>query len=80
VRTGLRLEGWLTLAVGAVFTAVAVGSLVIFAAWIADPACLPQAAEFDLSGIYALLVAGVAAVVAGVLALRNPQGLPTRFP
>jgi hypothetical protein len=71
----VRLEDWLTLAVGAVITAVAAGSLGLAAACVADPACLPQSGQFDLGSIFALLVAGVALIVAGLggLLLRRPN-------
>ena len=80
MRADLRLEGWLTLAVGAVFTAVAAGSLALVAGCVADPSCLPQAGSFDLSGIFALLVAGVAAVCGGVWVLRNLKAAATQSP
>jgi hypothetical protein len=73
VRADLRLEAWLTLGVGAVFTAVAAGSLELAAACVADPACLPQRGQFDLGGIFAPFVAGAGLIVAalgGVLLSR----------
>jgi hypothetical protein len=71
----VRLEDWLTLAVGAVFTAVAAGALELVAACVADPSCLPQSGQFDLGGIFALLVAGIGLIVAGLggLLLRRPN-------
>ena len=80
MRRDLRLEGWLTLGVGADFTEVAAGSLAIVSGCVADPACLPQVGDFDVSGILALLGAGIVTVVAGAWILRDQRAAATLLP